>query len=69
MVTDNLCCQLRTLSQKIKTYHFCNAMNTFDPSTLEGLHQGKKNDPMHFIAAEVFFKEKKIILNVIIKEN
>ena len=36
-------------------------MNTFAPGTLEGLHQGK-NDPIDFIAAKVFFKEKTIIL-------
>ena len=72
MVTDNLCCQLRTLSQKIKTYYFCNPMNTFAPNTLEVLHQ--KNiyiytDPMDFIAAKVFFKEEKINLDDFIKEN
>ena len=66
MVTDNLCCQLRTLSRMIKT---CNSMNTFAHSTLEGIHQGQKNDPVDFIAAKVFFKEKKIILNDLIKEN
>ena len=44
-------------------------MNTFAHSTLEGIHQGKKNDPVDFIAAKVFFKEKKIILNDFIKEN
>ena len=44
-------------------------MNTFVPSTLQGLHQGKKNDPMDFIAVKVFFKEKKITLNDFVKEN
>ena len=44
-------------------------MNTFAPSTLEGLHQGKKNDPIDFTVAKVLFKEKSIILNDFIKEN
>ena len=26
MVTDNLCCQLRTLSQKVGAYHFCDSI-------------------------------------------
>ena len=70
MVTYNLCCQLRTLSQKIKIYCLCNSMNTFAPNTLEGLHQEKKNGPMDLIAAKVFFKKKKmILLNDCIKEN
>ena len=73
MVTDNTCCQLRTLSQKNKTDHFCNPMKlTFCDllqrisgfiylysNTLEDLHQGKKNDSKDFIAAKVFFQEKK----------
>ena len=84
MVTDSLCCQLRTLSQKIKTYHFCNPMKlTFCDllqrisgfiylysNTLEDLHQGKKNnDPKNLIAAKVFFQEKNIILNDFVKDS
>ena len=56
MVTDNLCCQLRKLSQKIKTYQFCNPMKlTFCDflqrisgfiylysDTFQDLNQGKK---------------------------
>ena len=74
MVTDNLCCQLRTLSQKFKNYHFYKPMElTFYnlqrisgfiylySNTLKDLHQGKKNnDPKDFIAAKVFFQEKKM---------
>ena len=60
---------IRTSSQKIKTYNFRSPMNTFAPSTLEGLHQGKKNDPIDFTVAKVLFKEKSIILNDFIKKN
>ena len=59
MVTDNFCCQLRALSQKIKTYKFCNSMNTVTPNTLEGLHPGKNNVPVNFIGAKSSSRKKR----------
>ena len=85
MVTGTLWCKLRTLSQKIKTYHLCNAMKLsaiffktflgflslfFISNTLKGLHQEKNNHPMEFIATKAFFMKKKdLILNDFIKES
>ena len=58
MVTDNLWCQLRTLSQKIKPYHFCNLMKLTFCYLLQRIFLFFSLYSLSLILWKVFIKEK-----------
>ena len=62
IVTDNLYCQLRTFSQKIKTYQFCNPMKLTFCDLLQKISGCFYLYCLSLILWKVFIKGEKIMI-------